>query len=105
MYTALATQTADIVAETGSNVVFNSNAAQTILLSSGAGTSPALTFDNLTVNNSNGIALAKPITVKGNLTLTSGNITGSAVVMAGTSAQTIVDNAFTIENGYSLIKR
>jgi hypothetical protein len=98
MYTALASQTSDIVTESGSNVIFNTSAAQTILLSSGGGTIPSISVNNLIVNNSNGITLSKTITVKGDLTLTLGNITGSAVIMGGTTAQTITSNSNSIEN-------
>ncbi len=98
MYTALANQTSAIVAEDGSNVAFNYNGAQTFLATTGGGTVPTLSFYNLTVNNTSGISLANPMTVRGTLTLATGGITGSAVIMGGTTQQTIVPNGYSIDN-------
>lgn len=97
MYTALANQTSAIVAEDGSNVAFNYNAAQTNLLT-GNGNVPTFNFSNLTVNNTSGISLTQPMAVRGALTLTAGSITGSPVVMSGSALQTINANGNTIEN-------
>lgn len=98
MYTALAGQTADIVTESGSNVEFASTLAQTLLLTTGSGTLPALSLNKLTLNNSNGLALSKPINITGALVLTAGNITGNPVIMSGTTQQTITANGNSIEN-------
>jgi hypothetical protein len=97
MFTALSGQTADIVAEPNSTVIFGFNGTQYNVLT-GTGKIPEFNFQNVVVNNANGMNLTKPITIKGSLTLTAGNITGSAVVMNGTEAQTIVANGNAIAN-------
>jgi hypothetical protein len=97
MFNALQGQYCGIVADSASNIIFNSSSTQYNLLS-GGGTIPTFTFWNLTINNSNGIAFTSSPLIKGNLTLSAGNITGSAVIMGGASAQTITSNGNTIEN-------
>ncbi|MDR3652805.1 MAG: hypothetical protein P4L34_07530 [Paludibacter sp.] len=97
IYNALLGQTCGIVADSASTVVFNYNGNQTNLLS-GGGTIPVFSFYNLNINNSNGVSFTSSPIVKGALTQTSGNITGSSVVMGGTVQQTIVSNGNNIEN-------
>ena len=97
MYNALSGQYCGIVADSASNVIFNSTSTQYNLLT-GGGTVPAFTFHNLIINNSNGVSFPSSALVKGNLTMTTGNITGSSVVMGGTIAQTISSNGNSIEN-------
>jgi len=96
LHTAQAGQLSNIVAEDGSNVVFNTNSAQTILQTGSA--LPVLTFSNLNLNNTSGLVLARSINIGGTLTLSNGSISGSAVVMNGTSAQAINPNGNSVEN-------
>ena len=54
---------------------------------SSAQTIPALTYNNLTIDNSNGVTLAGDVTVNGDLTITNGNLTNN--------------NNFTISGSYT----
>ncbi len=66
---------------TGSTVSFSGTSAQTI---------PALTFNNLTINNNAGVSLGGNVTVNDALTLTNGNISLAANNLTLGSAATIV---------------
>ncbi|HUI30215.1 MAG TPA: T9SS type A sorting domain-containing protein [Candidatus Acidoferrales bacterium] len=71
---------------TGSTIGFNGSAAQTI-----GGTS-ASAFNNLSINNSNGVSLGASVSIAGTLTLTSGIVTTSAtnlLTITNTSAGSI----------------
>ncbi len=97
MFTAQSGQTADIVAEPNSTVIFGFNGTQYNVLT-GTGKIPEFNLQNVVVNNTSGMSLTKPMNVKGTLTLLAGNISGSAVVMNGTVAQTIAANGNAIAN-------
>jgi hypothetical protein len=85
------TNNGSFTAGTGT-IAFNGTAAQTI------GGSNATTFNNITINNSNGVTLNQPVSLNGIMTFTNGKVTSSSAnsltFNAGSSATGSSDASF-----------
>lgn len=88
---------------TGNGGTFSSSVGTVIMDGGSSQTidgSTAITFNNLTLNNSNGLTLSQNPTIEGTLTFTSGLInTGSNYITVGTGGSTSGANASRYVNG------